>query len=707
MRLAASGLRVFVVLVAASGFVGCSSILGGFSTRPAEGDSGSNVDSSVEDSAGGDTGAPTDDGPSTSEAGGDAMSHDAGKDGASDAATCSMTTCGTSCVDTQTDPQNCGSCGNVCSALPHVMSATGITCSAGKCVIPPADCQVGYAHCTANAQDGCETTLSSPQSCGSCTTMCSGNTSLCQLDQTDAGPATYSCVSSCSGTTPDLCGSTCTNTQNDPQHCGTCANACTTVTGGGVASCAGGQCGVQCQTGEHQCGTTAVCAQDTDINNCGSMCVKCTAPTGGSVACSGGACAPSCPGTDQNCSGACKDTTSDPMNCSACGMTCSAPKTACSGSACVCPSTTPTYCSTPNTCVNTGSDPLNCGSCGHSCLGGTCSAGVCQPVTVYTKGTFEGAGGLYGISVSNTSPDQLLITNCAGSGNDALLEVTVSSPPAHLFSTAPTTNSYCGGAITGSFNTYYATSNGTATQGALWYTTWFNGAWGNPQELDNGTIGANIVSIQQAYTGIVNFTTNGSTNYICEMSVGVYNVAPTCTSLSAALIGSYGSKGVHGMDSDVNANLYVAAPEGAIIKVLPNSIGNQTAWLTAGVGAPYDIHIPGGSDTNLYWSDRTNGAIYRSPLTGPSATKLTASLSGGRIPVAEVPDGFMVDSGANAIYFWNLTSGNIWKIANNGTSSAMTNVAANSSGIGTVAQDATAVYWTVEGTTPTVMMLAK
>jgi hypothetical protein len=38
-------------------------------------------------------------------------------------------------------------------------------------------------------------------------------------------------------------------------------------------------------------------------------------------------------------------------------------------------------------CGNTMTDAANCGTCGHSCLGGTCSAGVCQPYTLATLGS--------------------------------------------------------------------------------------------------------------------------------------------------------------------------------------------------------------------------------------------------------------------------------------------------------------------------------
>lgn len=38
-----------------------------------------------------------------------------------------------------------------------------------------------------------------------------------------------------------------------------------------------------------------------------------------------------------------------------------------------------------NPCVDTDTNPRHCGACGHDCLGGVCSAGRCQPVTVSSE----------------------------------------------------------------------------------------------------------------------------------------------------------------------------------------------------------------------------------------------------------------------------------------------------------------------------------
>ena len=57
-----------------------------------------------------------------------------------------LTACGESdCVDTKTDPSNCGACGTKCSAQ----------CSAGKCGTPPPGCTPGPENTLARCSDGC------------------------------------------------------------------------------------------------------------------------------------------------------------------------------------------------------------------------------------------------------------------------------------------------------------------------------------------------------------------------------------------------------------------------------------------------------------------------------------------------------------------------------------------------------------------------
>ena len=73
------------------------------------------------------------------------------------------------------------------------------------------------------------------------------------------------------------------------------------------------------------------------------------------------------------CGGTCRDLTSDPANCGACGTVCTGANTSCSRGRCVRTGTCDPglfYCATPNhTCVDLQSDPANCGACNRACTG--------------------------------------------------------------------------------------------------------------------------------------------------------------------------------------------------------------------------------------------------------------------------------------------------------------------------------------------------
>ena len=69
----------------------------------------------------------------------------------------------------------------------------------------------------------------------------------------------------CDGSATLMCSGTCYPT-NDPQHCGSCTNACPAPKSGhGSATCASPPtCGISCSTGYHVCGTPADCLPNTD-----------------------------------------------------------------------------------------------------------------------------------------------------------------------------------------------------------------------------------------------------------------------------------------------------------------------------------------------------------------------------------------------------------------------------------------------------------
>jgi len=71
-----------------------------------------------------------------------------------------------SCVDLDDDTKNCGSCGYVCPTITNADPA----CSQGRCGYI---CRPGFADCNGRSSDGCEVDLNSdPRNCGSCGNAC-------------------------------------------------------------------------------------------------------------------------------------------------------------------------------------------------------------------------------------------------------------------------------------------------------------------------------------------------------------------------------------------------------------------------------------------------------------------------------------------------------------------------------------------------------
>ncbi|MEM6791539.1 MAG: hypothetical protein AAF715_28740 [Myxococcota bacterium] len=180
------------------------------------------------------------------------------------AGVCVCEECGTgSCVDLDTDPNNCGECGEICD--PEDI------CFSGNCTCPSS---AGYDNCSGNC-----ISLGSddPNNCGSCGTTCTGG-KVCTGGSVDPFVAS-SCEcptgeTDCSGTCVDL-------SSNDPLNCGACGNDCSadsgsdgtcssgTCTCGGVVcgsnqACVGGSCVSTCSE-NYQCAIGALCNKSTGL----------------------------------------------------------------------------------------------------------------------------------------------------------------------------------------------------------------------------------------------------------------------------------------------------------------------------------------------------------------------------------------------------------------------------------------------------------
>jgi alpha-tubulin suppressor-like RCC1 family protein len=338
-------------------------------------------------------------------------------------------------TNTGADRNNCGACGNVCTAGPN---ARGVSCVAGACT--STGCRLGYEDCDGNAANGCETNVFvDTANCGACGEVCAAppgtNVDSMRCDGLECDIA--SCApgfEDCDGNPSNGCE---TRIANDPDNCGSCGVACGFGPGGVPIACSSGACNQPCVLG-----STADCDGDplngceTNLgtpehcNDCGDTCGvggSCTSLAAGGFVCqvscapntadcdgnpgngceapvsytscgcgptidctvangpaSIGTCRGFAPGSAQcertgclpgavDCFGRCVDLDVDPDNCGTCGVSCGG--FACNSGMCDCG--TRSFCFGVG-CVDTDTDPRNCGACGNDCGAGPCVGGTCQ-----------------------------------------------------------------------------------------------------------------------------------------------------------------------------------------------------------------------------------------------------------------------------------------------------------------------------------------
>lgn len=293
--------------------------------------------------------------------------------------------CQDGCVNTNTDPFNCGRCNHACGDQ---------VCCNGKCIDATADssncgvcgnrCPSGYICCS----DTCKDYGNDANNCGGCNVVCPPGATCC------AGKC---CASCCAG---QCCpaGATCVSGRdpNDPLD-----RSCRVLSGTGCDLAQFQQCFQQAQQNYHDClidfppnvcnrneyyaearcnaqfgclpgngfCCPSGCSHLRDNLNCGA-CGNACAP--GQTCCSGnctnlngdtancGSCGNACPAGYSCCGGVCTDLGTN-ANCGACGKACAPGQACCSG-----------------TCVNTTTDSQHCGACGNACVPGvSCTGGRC------------------------------------------------------------------------------------------------------------------------------------------------------------------------------------------------------------------------------------------------------------------------------------------------------------------------------------------
>jgi hypothetical protein len=291
------------------------------------------------------------------------------------AACCSagQTCCSGACHTVSTDPNNCGACGVVCASGGNIASSS---CVGGSCAYT---CATGYATCDTTI---CGTRLGTTAHCGGCGDACATGATITAAS-CQSGSCTYTCASgsaTCDPSSP--CG---TNLNTNPNHCGTCGEAC--ASGGNIvaASCIGGSCSYTCVTGYDTCdpGTPCGTYPDTDPNNCGACGTACA--SGGNIyasSCTLGICDYECYSPYATCDSGnyCGTQLGTLANCAGCGDACAPRGDTCSFGMCECGNAGST-CSPGQLCCGAkciDQSVNNCGACGMTCTGSqVCSGGRC------------------------------------------------------------------------------------------------------------------------------------------------------------------------------------------------------------------------------------------------------------------------------------------------------------------------------------------
>jgi hypothetical protein len=125
--------------------------------------------------------------------------------------------CGNACVDTKTDPSNCGKCGTICGGDAGVMGGGTWGCANGTCAIM---CPPPKIEC----MGACVDVQTDDANCGMCQNPCNLGEKCMQ--------------GMCCKSNETVCSMKCTDTTSDPQNCGMCGKTCS----GNTPACSNGTC---------------------------------------------------------------------------------------------------------------------------------------------------------------------------------------------------------------------------------------------------------------------------------------------------------------------------------------------------------------------------------------------------------------------------------------------------------------------------------
>lgn len=184
--------------------------------------------------------------------------------------------CSGGCVDTRSDPTQCGGCGIACPGVIHARA----TCENGFCGFA---CATGYHRCGDVCADN-----DSPASCGAACSPCRAPpnaTAACS-----GGTCRFTCevgFGDCDGDAANGCESRLDTTA----HCGTCERTCSLPPNASTTACSAGRCTLNCSEGFLDCNSDVGDGCEADARTSRAHCGACGNACASPSECWDGACA--------------------------------------------------------------------------------------------------------------------------------------------------------------------------------------------------------------------------------------------------------------------------------------------------------------------------------------------------------------------------------------------------------------------------------
>ncbi|MDB4929700.1 MAG: hypothetical protein JWM10_2184, partial [Myxococcaceae bacterium] len=180
-----------------------------------------------------------------------------------------------------TDPAHCGACPNRC-----VVANGTPACAAGVCAV--AACSAGFANCDGAAGNGCESDLTNPATCGTCTNRCvaPANSAATCLGAA-CGFACGADYGNCDGNAANGCERNLAN--GDASNCGRCGGECGLARA--VSSCVARVCQVEsCEAGFGNCDALPANGCEVNLRTANAHCGACNNACAAGTYCQTSAC---------------------------------------------------------------------------------------------------------------------------------------------------------------------------------------------------------------------------------------------------------------------------------------------------------------------------------------------------------------------------------------------------------------------------------